>query len=145
MTIEQRDRDDRDPLYQAARSAICFDSGLLRSVQYGSYEETPRLVSAVLLTFEFRTWLLTVEPDDDTIRIADHVDRDLVFSAPPQGSPWEAAYGASVMWAWAMENQQGYADGIQLSFAREGKEERLIQLIAMASAWRIVSWDLLPH
>ena len=126
--------EDFDPLQQAA----------LTSAQYGSFTETPALVSAVLLTFEFRTWLLTVEEDDDTVRIVDHVPNSLefAFSEPPPESPWEAACGTTVMWAWAMENQQGYVDGLQFSFGRQGREERLIQLIAMSSAWQIVSWAL---
>jgi hypothetical protein len=137
---------DFDPSYRKARESICQSAGRLVSVRYGSFEETPSFVSAVLLNFESGIWLLAVDPEDDTVRLINAAageGDEFVFHEPPESSPWIATYGSTVLWCWALENQQGYIDGIQFSFARRGSEKRLIQLVAAASRWDILAWDFL--
>lgn len=135
--------DDRDPSYQSARVDICESAGRLVSVRYGFSHVLPADVSAVVLCFESGEWLLTVAPDDDTIRIqeaaASH-DPDLTFRDPPAASPWAPALGKTAVWAWVLENQQGYADGVQFSFG-DTAECAWIQMIAEASAWKIHGWN----
>lgn len=126
--------------------AICQEAGLLESVKYGSYADLPTVVSAVLLTFESGSWLLHICPDDDTIRISSHGaldDLGFVFhDADSVCSQWRNLVGKSVLWVWILENQQGYVDGVQFSFADQGKELFRIQMIAAASHWQIHGWEV---
>jgi Family of unknown function (DUF6334) len=132
---------DHDPGYRSERAAMCDGAGHLKVVRYGSYADAPHFVSAVLLFFELDTWLLTVCPDDDTLRIARHEDdgeSEFSYSDPPTDSPWAEVCGMTARWVWAMENQEGAVDAIQFSFADdEDADGCRVTMIAGASGWQI--------
>lgn len=125
-------------VFEAERAKICYDAGELTGVEYQSAGSTDdSLVSAVLLSFELSCWLITANSDDDSINI-----REVTRSTIAGGSfkdaaglfPWADALGAHAQWAWVLENQQGYSDGLQFSFAVEGREVCRVQMIAGASS-----------
>lgn len=129
-----------DSYFREFRKEVSELSGLLRTVKYGVHRDLPTVISAVLLEFEAVSWLFTVSADDDTVRISKPgagIDDSLTFSDPPAGSGWEPAIGAAVPWIWILENQQGYVDGVQIRFARDGAEAVTVQLLAGASHWSV--------
>lgn len=128
-------------MFQAERGAMCYSAGHLRGVRYGTFPDAPTMIPAVILDFEGGSWVLAVNADDDTIRIAGSETLPLEgmrIGEAPEESPWTRALGASAQWIWILQNQQGYEDGVQFSFSREGREVCRIQLIAVASGWHIV-------
>ena len=137
---------EHDLSYGVARNAICERAGRLVSVRHGSYPDLPpAMVSAVALSFESGQWLVSVDPDGDTVQIRElsaSRHREFDFCDPTEDSPWAAALGCTVLWFWALENQRGYVDGVQFSFGDDGTEICLVQLIAAASRWRIHGWTV---
>lgn len=109
-------------------------------VRYGAPRDVPTLLTTIILDFETGSWVLAVNADDDTVRITDTDTtslQNLYLAEPAAPSPWTSALGACAQWVWILENQQGYADGIQLAFAHGGAGTSQIQLIAAASCWQI--------
>ncbi|MFE2285448.1 DUF6334 family protein [Streptomyces sp. NPDC059443] len=128
-------------MFQEERRAMCYRAGRLLGVRYGSFPDTPTMIPAVILDFEDGSWVLAVNADDDTIRISRSDGLPLEgmrIAEAPEESPWTRALSASAQWIWTLENQQGYEDGVQFSFSREGTEVCRIQLIAVASGWHII-------
>lgn len=127
-----------DGFFEAAR-AMCDDSGHLVSVRYGSDPELPDRAHLVGLTFESGEWWLGVDPDDDSLVIAEHLtDGKAVLTPAPHDSPWQGALGRRPRWVWVMINQQGYMDGIQFEFITDKADnDQRIQMVALASAWLI--------
>lgn len=126
--------------YRSERAAMCYEAGRLQAVRYGVLADTPEIVGAVRLDFEFAAWTLDVCPDDDTVRISRLealTESDLSFEDAPVDSPWRPALGLSAQWVWIMENQQGYCDGLQFAFALDGTEACRVHMIAAASSWQI--------
>jgi hypothetical protein len=127
-------------VYQAERAAMCHIAGQLVDVRYGTPHDAPTLLTTILLDFETGSWVLAVNAGDDTVQITDTDAtslRDLYLAEPAAHSPWTAALGSAAQWVWILENQQGYADGIQFAFAHDGAQTCQIQLIAAASCWQI--------
>lgn len=119
---------------------MCYTAGRLVRVRCGTPRDVPTLLTTIVLDFEAGSWVLAVNPDDDTVQIADPEAaslQDLVLTEPPADSPWTSALGATAQWVWILENQQGYADGIQFAFVLDGAHECQVQMIAMASHWKI--------
>jgi hypothetical protein len=81
-----------------------------------------------------------VNADDDTVLITNTEATSLEglrLADATADSPWSRALGTTAQWIWILENQQGYADGIQFAFALNGTEVARIQLIAAGSHWHI--------
>lgn len=119
---------------------MCYTAGRLVKVRYGTPCDAPTLLTTIVLDFEAGSWVLAVNADEDTARITDTDAtsfQDLLLADPAAASPWTQALGATAQWVWILENQQGYADGIQFDFVRDGTETCRIQLIAMASCWQV--------
>jgi len=57
-------------LYQLELTTMCYEAGRLVRVRHGVPVDVPTLVTTVVLDFELGSWALTVNADDDTIRIA---------------------------------------------------------------------------
>jgi len=129
-------------LYQLELTTMCYEAGRLVRVRHGVPVDVPTLVTTGVLDFELGSWALTVNADDDTIRIATTEElrsEDVRLDDAPAESPWTRALGASVQWIWLLRNQQGYHDGIQFSFAHDGQVDCQIQMIAAASGWHFAA------
>jgi hypothetical protein len=114
----------------------------LTAVRHGAHRELPNRVARVVLEFETGSWVLGVDPDDDTVLIDREpgtASEEYLVGDAPADSPWAGALGRSAQWIWILCNQQGYADGIQFAFAEDGREVCRVQLIAAASTWRITA------
>ena len=134
---------EHDLSYQSARVAMCERAGRLVAVRHGCYPELPDTVAAVVLSFESGEWLVAVCSDDDTVELQElsvSRHREFDYRDPAEGSAWGPALGKSVLWAWTLENQQGYVDGVQFSFGEGGHEVCQVQLLAIGSSWRIHGW-----
>jgi hypothetical protein len=123
--------------FEAEREAM-YEAGLLTAVRYGYFEGIVAPL-AVVLDFEAGSWVLTVDPDDDTVLVdaSAGLPSDLRFEPAPGESPWTTAIGAQAQWIWIMYNQRGYEDGLQFGFGFGSAEVCQIQLMAMASTWRV--------
>lgn len=122
---------------------LAEEGGDLRAAAYFYYPDSPKEILAVRLMLTNGDWMLAVDPDDDTLTLQttpdDVFEEWKVFDASTY-FPWAAALGKHVRWAWLMENQRGYTDGLQLEFAdveRGGTVE--VQLYAMASTVKVRS------
>jgi hypothetical protein len=47
---------------------------------------------------------------------------------------WPDISGTSAGWRWVLKNQQGYQDGAQLEFLRDGVERAVLQIVTSASS-----------
>ena len=115
---------------------MCYTAGRLMRVRYGTPHDIPTLVSTIVLEFEAGSWALSVNADDDTIRIATTEEAlldDMCLTDASAESPWTQTLGTTAQWIWTLENQQGYEDGIQFAFALDEREVCRVQLIAIAS------------
>jgi hypothetical protein len=125
-------------MFHDERAAMCR-AGRLLGVRHAVPDE-PAMIEAIILDFEGGSWTLTVNADDDTIRIVEGEPiglEDARIGPAPAESPWAGTLGTAPQWIWVLENQQGYHDGLQICFALDGSEVCRIQLIAMASSWHI--------
>jgi hypothetical protein len=73
------------------------------------------------LVFDFGSNALVVSADenDDSIEFSVSVDTDSRKAGGVSAShlePWDSVIGASFGWGWVTVNQQGYSDGLLISF-----------------------------
>jgi hypothetical protein len=74
---------------------------------------------SLVLQFTNQSLFVTADPDDDTIRVhyEDNPSLDAgVWTRLDSGEPWHALLGSTFGWGWVAINQQGYCDGVLLSF-----------------------------
>jgi hypothetical protein len=77
------------------------------------------LLEAIILDFASVSLDLKVEPDDDTISFGVAEIDGLCRTGYVDASglePWDRLIGKPFGWGWVTINQQGYTDGILLSF-----------------------------
>jgi hypothetical protein len=89
-----------------------IDGALLREVRQTVENE---MVIAVTLQFDSIFLSIRAVEDDDTVDISlmkGHVQGDLLNDQ----QPWADKIGKPMGWNWVMVNQQGYLDGVLLSF-----------------------------
>jgi hypothetical protein len=92
---------------------------LLRGVRHVNGGDSASEILALL--FDEKVLFLVAEAPDDTISV--HADADALAQRaqregiPVQGEePWRSLLGKELGWGWAVVNQQGYCDGVLLSF-----------------------------
>jgi hypothetical protein len=85
------------------------------------YEKiTDKCREALALEFTTKTLLFTANPDDDTISVRSEDAPSVNTSAWTRleaKKPWKSLIETEFGWGWVTINQQGYCDGILLSFA----------------------------
>jgi hypothetical protein len=92
-----------------------------------------------LVALRFPTGVLTftVDPDADTVEVryqdAETLDLGGLVRVSAL-SPWSSVIGRPFGWGWVAINQQGYQDGVLLSF---GGLEPSVLLVAAASSLRV--------
>jgi hypothetical protein len=114
------------------------DAGVLSSVDKLVDPELPSAAEAYVLRFERLTVTISVNPNDDTVEVAESErigSNQVKVLAEPL---WPKAVGRPLRWAWLMTNQQGYRDGIQLELAHPDEPRGVcLQLVAVASALKL--------
>jgi hypothetical protein len=113
-----------DPFHQV-------DGCLLREVWESSIQGE---IMAIDLEFESGFLSLGVDPNDDTIDIALSPHRREGSERVGTLRPWRKQIGKAFGWGWAGVNQQGYLDGVSLSF---GAVTPQFCVTAIASSLRI--------
>jgi hypothetical protein len=73
---------------------------------------------ALLLCFQTRSLLIQVDGNDDTIQVTSigMLDIEQTSENLTSSSFWREFVGQPFGWGWAVMNQQGYSDGVLLSF-----------------------------
>lgn len=102
-------------------------------------------IGSVQLTFSDAGLVcISVDPDTDEIIFQRQASAGGTRDASGR-SPWSDTIGKPLLSFWAMENQMGYSDGIQLCFAHDvTTESTTTQLIAAASSILVHSVSLVP-
>lgn len=92
-----------------------IENECLAKVLWRHREDTPE---ALGLIFETRTLLIHANEDDDTISVAadERLNADECTDLS-SSSFWRSFLGQLFGWGWVTTNQQGYRDGVLLSFA----------------------------
>lgn len=94
---------------------------------------------AVILEFSGLDIVIGIDPDDDTIAIESSANSAVAARYERTQPDLE---GWLVVAAWALINEQGYFDGVQLGFSpRPGPAERCWQCVAVASTFRVTRLD----
>ena len=110
----------------------------LRSVCYVHDE---RDLDQVILDFDSVSVIVRAMPDDDSVDFSSTRRADLQ-STPradvSQGEFWKKFIGVPFGWGWVTVNQQGYCDGLLLSF--KGIEPQvLMNVVASSLKLRLIS------
>ena len=98
-----------------------IEIGDLLSVEYVVCSDEPKTIEAITLCFKNRVFTVKAITDDDTMevvsgKIETNAEQNLISAS--QDKPWSTAIGKSIMWSWALINQQGYPDAIQFEFSK---------------------------
>ncbi|GAB2516852.1 DUF6334 family protein [Microbulbifer agarilyticus] len=116
---------------------ICEEYGKLRDVVGHFLEEDGIINMLISLELVFENGKVFHEAIPETDQIS-------VRQAPPSGEcvalpiaesePWSFAIGRQALWVWKLQNQNGYGDGLQYSFANTvSDEEVVVQLMVIGS------------
>lgn len=99
----------------------------------------------IALKFSEGVLTFTVDPDTDTVEVrrldAEAFDPSGLVLAPAT-APWTGLLGRPFGWGWAAVNQQGYQDGVLLSF---GGLEPSVLLVVAASSLRVYAVNELAN
>ena len=117
----------------------CLESGsVLLKVHYRQIDQT--FIERVFFTFAGNQFV-SASAEGDTDEIALGTDSPTKDSDDVSGrSPWVAAIGKPLLWAWSLRNQQGYCDGVQLEFRTTVSDSGpILQLATRASCLRVFS------
>lgn len=86
----------------------------------------------LILKFQEKCLIFSAEPDDDTISVEDSNSIDVsVYRRIDSSELWRPLIGKQFGWGWITVNQQGYCDGVMLSF--EGIRPRILLSVAASS------------
>jgi hypothetical protein len=93
---------------------------------------TQGCLEQLILSFGSISLVVTVDKDDDSIELRSERGTDTTnLIEMTQSEPWKIFVGKSFGWGWVTINQQGYCDGLLLSF--EGAVPQLVLNVAASS------------
>lgn len=110
-------------------SDIVYDSGRLKEIK--AFSSGENAFDGLFLVFETASCFFSVNDDTDEILWSNSVPK--YYVQIPCHDYLVNFIGKSLQWAWKLENQQGYTDGIRLSF----KDNSAFELIVIASDFRL--------
>jgi len=111
-------------------SDLVYESGKVENISIFSTNE--RDIDGVLISFEAISVFVTVDVESDEILLLETIPDK--FRAMLGTYAFQDCIGAQLQWAWFMDNQQNYRDGIRLEF----DNGLIYELIAMASSLKIL-------
>ena len=105
----------------------------MREVHHWVDPDLPNSVRAVRMRFSNRCVYVGVDASDDTVVLTND---ESMLGLDEAGSWqetvwWQSFLPSAIRWAWALINNQGYRDGLQIEFSND---DSTIQLVAIASA-----------
>jgi hypothetical protein len=107
------------------------------TLEFVRRSETDGLRDRIILAFRSKNLILQAVEDDDTVEFWTSVSFDADATNGQNVShlhPWKELIGREFGWSWVAINQQGYLDGVLLSFA--GIEPRVF-VTAVASSLKV--------
>jgi Family of unknown function (DUF6334) len=133
-----------DNASQMPIAAIIDQGEPLRAVHCIFDEDLPKGPVAIIFTFETSSFCALVNASDDSLSTSSALPLELQSHARSKvddnSAPWNQMIGAALIWSWRLTNQQGYSDGLQLEFRRDGHGAlACVQLIAIASTLELRS------
>lgn len=110
-----------------------------QTLQIAKFIMGPNLVGPVGMRLEFSSAVfeLRVNPDDDTI-VCNKASTAGNLSAYRCTPALDNLKGLRVFYVWALTNQNGYEDGVEIEFISDDQRTILIRLIAEASELRFL-------
>jgi Family of unknown function (DUF6334) len=119
-------------------AAIIEQGALLRFVHCIFDEDLPNGPVAITFGFETASFCVLANASDDTISVLPTIPVELqshlCLEIDDKTAPWNGVIGSTLIWSWLLTNQQGYCDGLQLEFRRDGHGSlHCFQMIAIAS------------
>lgn len=110
----------------------------IESVAWIYDRDLPKGPVAIVLQFLSCCLVVSVNPDDDTIVVADSVvamDSDLVTRRLDLSDPrWAPLRGATLRWVWMLTNNLDCLDGMQFEFRQADEVASFtLQVVAVAS------------
>jgi hypothetical protein len=144
QSVTAIDNVNDDSASQMPIAAIIDRGEQLRVVHFIFDEDLPKGPVAIIFTFETLSFCALVNASDDTLSISSALPLELQSHArikvDDNSAPWNQMMGAALIWSWRLTNQQGYSDGLQLEFRRDGHGAlACVQLIAIASTLELRS------
>lgn len=107
--------------------------GVIGSSEFSPLEQGSRSFDEISLQFKGGEVTITANAEDDSIQLREGGPEFPATFDLSGNSPWLSTIGSGVIWVWTLENQQGYVDGIQLEFNKDGVQAD-VQFICEASA-----------
>lgn len=98
----------------------------------------------IALKFTAGVLVFAVNADTDTVEVRHEEAEPFDFSGLIRASdstPWSSLIGQSFGWGWVAINQQGYQDGVLLSF---GGLQPSVLIVAAASSLRVYEINVTP-
>lgn len=126
IRLLQAVNDSDDILINVKGHFLCFDN-----------EDSPDMLLAISLIFSNAIIVIEAQTDD-TLKLISKDEWQSTESfyeiTLSEQMPWIKAKGKPLLWSWALFNQQGYFDGVQLEFSKNVSDDAvIIQLIALGS------------
>jgi hypothetical protein len=90
-----------------------FEGQILKSVWLIREDS---LVTGVAFTFDQASLTVKANAEDDTVEISSAANDKAVAGNATNVEPWATFIGEPFGWGWVTVNQQGYCDGVLLSF-----------------------------
>lgn len=99
-------------------------------------------LKAIIFDFELQSFTVKEVPDDATIeivpgKIKPNSDQKLISAS--EDEPWSMVIGDFVGWTWALINNQGYPDAIQLEFIEDQPNRSTSAIIQLVSSGSSIS------
>lgn len=93
----------------------------------------PTLLSVVHIEFENGALTIEAVPEDDTLKLSVGPELEAGSQELSDVPPWSVLIGGTPIWFWSLTNHQGYTDGLQLLFRKDGKDIGF-QIVVMATS-----------
>jgi hypothetical protein len=106
------------------------------------FDDDASFVTAFRFRYDLAQVAFYAVEDDDTVAAATGdglACADGRWIDVSEHAVWAKCRGKHAVWAWALTNQQGYADGIRIEFAPFTGEPVTVEAIVAASAFRLYS------
>lgn len=85
------------------------------------------------LEFEQDMSLCVLVTEQDELVCTEELPSPELVLEPAEDMIWADARGKFMSWFWTLQNQAGYADGVQFEFGAAGENRVIVQLMAVGA------------